>query len=162
MQRAQGFTPNGLHVSSWIQPPRPLAAMAKKIMSSHTESEREGGVDVRRGDQAPFVQADRPSIAAMMSTGRKSIAFISSTQTNTVSAAGKRRSGCGRRGGKPLDLVVDELEGEFDERLALVRHAGGRSAHHPPDEADAHDTDEQRRHQRIDVQRPEAPSLTGW
>ena len=89
-----------------------------------------------------------PSIAAMMSTGRKSIAFISSTQMKTVSAAG-RRSGCGRRGGKPLDLVVDELEGELRRTPGACSARRGRSAHHPPDEADAHDTDEQRRHQRI-------------
>src|SRR3989304_931488 len=35
-----GLTPNGAHNNSWIQPPRPLAAVENQIMSNPTESAR--------------------------------------------------------------------------------------------------------------------------
>src|SRR3977135_937493 len=36
--QSNGFVPNGVQNSSWIQPPRPLAAMVNPIIKDHTES----------------------------------------------------------------------------------------------------------------------------
>src|SRR6185369_10845999 len=44
----------------------------------------------------------------------------------------------------------------LDERLALVRHAGGRAAHDPPHEADAHEAEQDRHRDGIQMQGPEA------
>ena len=63
--------------------------MAKKIMSSQTESESAKVVFTSAvGTSRHSCRPSAPRIFAMMSTGRKSIAFISSTQMKTVSAAG--------------------------------------------------------------------------
>ena len=70
----------------------------------------------------------------MMSTGRKSIAFINSTNTNTVSAIGATSRELAVV--DALDLVVDEVERQLDERLRLRRHAGGRLARDEPEEAE--------------------------
>ena len=66
-----------------------------------------------------------------MSTGRKSIAFISSTQTNTVSASGRDERVAVAVMEDALHLLVDEIEQQLDERLALARHACGRAAAPP-------------------------------
>ena len=86
---SSGCAPNGAQNSSWIQPPSPLAAIAKKIDSTSTDSDSAkvvltSAVGTRRHSCSP----SQPRPAATMSTGRKSIAFISITHTNTVSAAG--------------------------------------------------------------------------
>ena len=91
-----------------------------------------------------------------MSTGRKSIAFISSTQTNTVSAAGA--TNVLRSPWKmPFTWSSTKLEQQLDERLALAR-ARPRSRRAPPTRRSrsrrsraGSTTDE-----RVDVERPEA------
>src|SRR5450759_3127643 len=89
-----GFEPKGAQNNSWIQPPSPLTAMEKEIISSHTDSDRAkvvltSAVGTMRNScwWNTWVRTQ-----AMMSTGRKSMAFISSTHTNTVSAAGAMKS----------------------------------------------------------------------
>src|ERR1017187_977935 len=85
-----GFAPKGAQNSSWIQPPRPFTLMLKKIIRKNTDSDRAKVV------LTSAVGTMRNScwwntcvrIQAMMSAGKKSIAFISSTHTNTVSAVG--------------------------------------------------------------------------
>src|SRR6185369_7759247 len=54
-----------------------------------------------------------------------------------------------------FDLLVDEFHREFDEGLALAWHAGSCAAHHPPEKAKAHDTEQDRHHQRVDMEHPE-------
>src|SRR5450759_4924268 len=90
-----GFAPKGAQNSSWIQPPRPFTFMLKKIIRKNTDSDRAKVV------LTSAVGTMRNScwwntcvrIQAMMSTGRKSMAFISSTHTNTASATGAPKSG---------------------------------------------------------------------
>jgi hypothetical protein len=53
-------------------------------------------------------------------------------------------------------LVVDETDQQLDHRLAAPRHARGRAAHHPPDEADADQTEQNGYGKGIHVHRPEA------
>ena len=89
----------------------------------------------------------------MMSTGRKSIAFMSSTHTNTVSASGATKLRSPWK--MPLTWSSTKLDRELDERLALARHAGGRAAHDEPQEAERDDAEHHRGHQRVEVQRPE-------
>ena len=96
-----------------------------------------------------------------MSTGRKSIAFISSTQTNTVSASGRDELVAVAVVEDALHLLVDEVEQQLDEGLALARHARGRAAHHPPEEAEADDAEQHRRstsESTCSVQKPPSPT----
>ncbi len=67
------------------------------------------------------------------------MAFISSTHTNTVSAVGREEL-VAVAVEYAFDLVVDELDRQLHEGLALVGHAGGRAPHHPPEEPEAEDT----------------------
>src|SRR5262245_53976781 len=81
--------PNGAQKSSCSHPPRPLAAMAKPIIRSQTESESAkvvltSAVGTRRHSCKPTAL----NAFVNQSTGRKSIAFITSTHTPTVSASG--------------------------------------------------------------------------
>ena len=62
----------------------------------------------------------------MMSTGRKSIAFMNSTQTNTVSASGATVLQLAVE--DALDLLVDEIDGQLDERLRFDGTPRGRLA----------------------------------
>ena len=53
-------------------------------------------------------------------------------------------------------LLVYEIDEQLYKGLATGRHTGGGAAHHPPDEADANQTEQDGNDQRVDVQRPEA------
>src|SRR5690606_2787391 len=57
------------------------------------------------------------------------------------------------------DLVVDESDREFAEGLGLRRHARGRLARDPPQEPEAQRAQDERRHHRVDVHRPEAAAV---
>jgi hypothetical protein len=52
------------------------------------------------------------------------MAFMSRTQTNTVSAAGAMKK-------NPFYLLVDKAEGEFHEGLTPIRNAGGDATRDP-------------------------------
>src|SRR5258706_5869232 len=87
---SSGLEPNGAQKSSCTQPPRPLAEIEKPIISSQTDSASAKVVftsavgTMRNAWTWNTSSSTQPTI----STGRKSIEFITSTQTNTVSAAG--------------------------------------------------------------------------
>src|SRR5688572_3056382 len=86
---SSGLLPNGAQNSSWIQPPSPLAAIENQIIIANTDSDNAkvvltSAVGTRRHSCMPIA----PNAAATQSAGMKSIEFISTTQTKTVSAAG--------------------------------------------------------------------------
>ena len=58
-------------------------------------------------------------------------------------------------------LLVDKIDQDLDEGLAAIRHPGSGAAHHPPEKADAEQTQQKRHHERVDIQRPEA-ALADW
>ena len=53
-------------------------------------------------------------------------------------------------------LLVDEFEQELDEGLALAGHTCRGALDDPPDEAQSDHAEQDGRHERIDVQGPEA------
>src|SRR5205814_1392141 len=86
-----GFTPKGVQKISWKKPPTPFTFTLKKIISSHTESDSAKVVftsAVGTGRQACSPSTRSNNTVTTQSTGRKSIAFINSTHTTTVSATG--------------------------------------------------------------------------
>src|SRR5258706_12318658 len=89
---SSGLAPNGEQNSSWMNPPVPLTLNGKKIMGTQTEGARAKVVltsavgTMRKPCAACSLKS--PMNHAMMSTGRKSMEFMRSTQTNTVSASG--------------------------------------------------------------------------
>ena len=94
-----------------------------------------------------------------MSTGRKSIAFMNSTSTNIVSAIGATRRVVAVV--DALDLLVDEVDRQLDERLRLRRHARRRLARDQPHEAERQHAEDERssaacRH--CSVQKPPSPT----
>src|SRR5258706_9660647 len=86
-----GFTPNGEQKSSCMKPPKPFTLKLKKIINSQTESDSANVVftsAVGTGRQACSPSTRSKNSVTTQSTGKKSIAFIRSTHTTTVSATG--------------------------------------------------------------------------
>src|SRR4051812_18308916 len=54
-----------------------------------------------------------------------------------------------------LHLVVDKLHCNFNKRLSFPGYTGSRATHNPPKKAEAHDSEQNRHDQRINVQHPE-------
>ena len=131
----------------------------------HRERQRESRVHVGGRHQAPSVLATTCVPSAMTSTGRKSIAFISSTQTNTVSASGRRTARLPWK--DAFHLVVDEVEQQLDRTPATCpeRPAVALAAD-PPEAARARAKPSTKRHRRAcRRERPEPPSpseLVRW
>src|SRR3989338_1229640 len=88
--QTSGCAPKGEQNNSCTQPPRPFTLMLKKIISNHTA--RASAKVALISDVGTARQYLRPNTCsythAMMSTGKKSMAFIIKTQTNTVNAVG--------------------------------------------------------------------------
>src|SRR3990172_3468190 len=90
-----GLTPKGEQNSSCMKPPTPLTLKLKKIISTQTESDNANVVltsAVGTGRQACKPSRRSKNKVTTQSTGRKSIAFISNTHTNTVSAVGATKA----------------------------------------------------------------------
>jgi len=87
-----------------------------------------------------------------MSTGRKSMEFISSTHRPTVSAVGAMNLRSPWK--MSFAWLSTNSKEDLDEGLALAGHAGV-APRTPPEKTETHDTEQRRRHQRIHVQRPE-------
>ena len=86
---SSGFLPKGAQTKPCTQPPAPFAAMPKYTLSTSTETE--SAKVVLTSAVGTMRQLCKPSWANThdtMSAGSQSIAFINTTQTNTVSAAG--------------------------------------------------------------------------
>ena len=60
---------------------------------------------------------------------------------------------------KTPDLIVDEFDRQLDKGLRLRGNAGGGPARNEPDEPEHQDADDDRRHDRVVVDRPEAALL---
>ena len=129
--------PNGAQKSSWTKPPKPFSLIAKKIISTQTDSASAKVVltsAVGTMRKPCSVCGKSPRTHVTESTGRKSMAFISSTQTNTVNASGA--TNLLRSPWKmPFTWPIDVGEADLDERLRLARHARSSRSGDPPEEA---------------------------
>src|SRR4030095_16364393 len=120
----------------------------------HRERQRERGVDVGGGHDAPVVQADRAEPRRQDIDGQE----VHRVHQDHPHEHGQRD----RRDPETfavidaLDLVVDEGHAELDERLRLRRHAGGGLARDPPHEPKADETEHDRRHDGVGIDAPEA------
>src|SRR3990172_5748870 len=85
-----GLTPKGEQNSSCMKPPTPLTLKLKKIISTQTESDNANVVltsAVGTGRQACKPSRRSKNKVTTQSTGRKSIAFISNTHTNSIASS---------------------------------------------------------------------------
>ena len=120
----------------------------------HRQRQGEGGVDVGSGDDTEFVLVEHVRQHPGDDVDRQKVHRIHQQDPH------EHREGGGRDEialavEYAFHLVVDEAEQEFDEGLALGRHAGGCATRHQPHEKGGDDAEDQACHQRIDVQRPE-------
>jgi hypothetical protein len=153
----RGFDPNGEQKSSWMNPPSPFTLIAKKIIRSHTDSASANVVlTVGRGNDAEAVSRGSPKSPmnhAMMSTGRKSMEFISNTHTNTVSARGAMNLW---RSPWKMPFTESSMKSKQSSTNAW-RFVARRSWRlgDPPEEPRHRSRDDETHEQRIEVERHE-------
>src|SRR5690349_2567045 len=87
--QSSGLLPKGAQTKPCTQPPGPFAATPKNRLRSNTEMERAKVVFTSAvGTRRQLCKPSQPNTVETRSAGNQSMAFISTTHTNTVKAAG--------------------------------------------------------------------------